>query len=137
MNKSQQKTGTTEEEKLINIESVCTDEGKSVLEILDKKPKGEIIKIPFINEEFKLKEQITCHNINRIYADIPKTLRLVVSLGSKCFDMNGVATPLVAQLRTTISKIMQTTDGWDGRIAPEQWNFFCKTTDRTQQGLSI
>ena len=84
--------------------------------------KGEIIKIPFINEEFKLKEQITSDNINRIYEDVPKTLQLVVSLGSKCYDMNGVATPLVVQLRTTISKIMQTTDGWDGRVAPEQWN---------------
>ena len=85
-----------------------------------------MIQIPFINEEFKTKEQITSDIINRIYADVPKTLRLVVSLGSKCYDMNGVATPLVAQLRTTISKIMQTTDGWDGRIAPEQWNFFVK-----------
>ena len=66
--------------------------------------KGEMIQIPFINEEFKTEEQITSNNINRIYADVHKTLRLVVSLGSRCFDMNGVATPLVAQLRTTLAK---------------------------------
>ena len=77
-------------------------------------------------EKSKLKEQITSDNINRIYEDVPETLRLVVSLGSKCYDMNGVATPLVAQLRTTMSKIMQTTDGWEGGVAPEQWNFFVK-----------
>ena len=42
--------------------------------------KGEMIQIPFINEEFKMEEQITSDNINRMYADVPKTLRLVVRL---------------------------------------------------------
>ena len=73
-----------------------------------------------------MEEQITSDNINRVYAVVPKTLRLVVSLGSRCFDMNGVATLLVAQLRTTISKITQTANRWDARIAPSQWNFFAK-----------
>jgi hypothetical protein len=38
--------------------------------------------------------------------------------------MNGVVTPLIAQLKTTISKITESFAGLDAKIEPKQWNFF-------------
>ena len=73
---------------------------------------------------------MTVKNINRIYRNIPKTLRLVVSLGSRCFDMNDVATPLLAQLWTTFSKITQSVARrWDAPLDLKKMEFLCSTKD--------
>ena len=80
----------------------------------------------FIIMEFKTKEDFKVENLQRIYKDVLKTLRLVVSLASQPYEFLGIQCSLLGQLRHTVSTAMKMTRGaWESTISEELWEFFC------------
>ena len=58
----------------------------------------------------------------------PKNLRLVASMAASCFDLLGFCSPLVGQLRNSVSYIIKNSNkaGWEYIIPNDQWEFFLK-----------
>ena len=61
---------------------------------------------PFYFEILTTRDQINMDYINHIFKKTPKTLRLVVSLGSQFFDSIGICNALTAQMRHTMGQAM-------------------------------
>ena len=73
-----------------------------------------------------MEEDFNLENLKDVYKDVPKTLRLVVSLASQPYDILGLQASLMGQLRHTVSTGMTMTKGcWESTVSPELWEFFC------------
>ena len=81
----------------------------------------------FIHRELTTTEEITVASLHEIYKDSKKTLRLMVALAAKPYDVVGISAPLIAQMRKSVSTGMKETQGvWEKEIPSGLWQVFLK-----------
>ena len=82
--------------------------------------------IPFYFEVLSNECQMNLNYINHIFIETPKTLRLMVSLGSQFFYCIGICNALTTQMRHTMGQAMVASKGlWEGIIGNNLWLCFC------------
>ena len=109
---------------ILKIKPVHLHNGKKVRGKVmpTRNQKNELI--PLKSIILSRREDITFEKINEIYSDTKKTLRVVVHLASSLYDPLGFVTPLVSQIRHTVSLAMKQCLGeWDTSVSPELWDF--------------
>ena len=79
----------------------------------------------FYFETLISRDMMSTEYINHIFQESPKTLRLIVSLGSQFFDTIGIANALTAKTRHTMTQAMAVSEGnWEFQVDEQLWLFF-------------